>query len=64
MKHVYGRQFAYDISARSESGDTKVMLISYEALQFNWADEEKWASDRIGLEKTAKDAGEGSVLAV
>ncbi|RKJ43972.1 ABC transporter permease [bacterium 1XD8-76] len=64
VKRVYGRQFAYDITAHSESGDRKVMLISYEALQFNWADEEKWASDRIGLEKTAKDAGEGSVLAV
>ena len=64
VKRVYGRQFAYDITADSEAGSKKVMLISYEALQFNWADEENWASDRIGLEKTAKDAGEGSVLAV
>lgn len=64
VKRVYGRQFAYDIAADSEAGSKKVMLISYEALQFNWADEENWASDRIGLEKTAKDTGEGSVLAV
>ena len=64
VKRVYGRQFAYDIVAESASGSRNVMLISYEGLQFNWADEEKWASDRIGLEKVAKDTGEGSVLAV
>lgn len=63
VKRVYGRQFAYDIGAESVSGRKNVMLISYEALQFNWADEEKWASDKRGLEKVAKDAGEGLVLA-
>ena len=64
VKRVYGRQFAYDVAAESGAGVKKVMLISYEAMQFNWADEENWASDRIGLEKTAKDTGEGSVIAV
>ena len=63
VERVYGRRFAYDIMAQSTSGERKVMLISYEALQFNWADEENWASDRIGLEKVAKDKGEGLVLA-
>lgn len=63
VKRVYGRQFAYDIGAQSASGRKNVMLISYEALQFNWADEEDWASDKIGLEKAAKDTGEGLVLA-
>lgn len=63
VKRVYGRQFAYDIGAESAPGRKNVMLISYEALQFNWADEEKWASDKRGLEKVAKDAGEGLVLA-
>lgn len=63
VKRVYGRQFAYDIGAISDSGRENVMLISYEALQFNWADEEKWASDKIGLEKAAKDTEEGFVLA-
>ena len=63
VKRVYGRQFAYDIGAVSASGRRNVMLISYEALQFNWADEEKWASDKIGLEKVSKDADEGLVLA-
>lgn len=64
VKRVYGRQFAYDVTADSGTGSRNVMLISYEALQFNWADEEKWASDRIGLEKVAKDTEEGLVLAV
>ena len=63
VKRVFGRKFAYDIGAQSASGRKNVMLISYEALQFNWADEEKWASDKIGLEKTAKDTDEGLVLA-
>lgn len=63
VKRVYGRQFAYDIGAESVSGRKNVMLISYEALQFNWADEEKWASDKRGLEKVAKDTEEGMVLA-
>ncbi len=63
VKRVYGRQFAYHIKAESASGVKDVMLISYEALQFNWADEEKWASDKVGLEKVAKDKGEGMVLA-
>lgn len=63
VKRVFGRQFAYDIGARSASGRENVMLLSYEALQFNWADEEDWASDKIGLEKVAKDTGEGLVLA-
>lgn len=63
VKRVYGRQFAYNIGAISDSGRENVMLISYEALQFNWADEEKWASDKRGLEKAAKDAEEGLVLA-
>lgn len=63
VKRVYGRQFAYDVTAESGTGSRNVMLISYEALQFNWADEEKWASDRIGLEKVAKDTEEGLVLA-
>lgn len=63
IKRVYGRRFAYDIGAISDSGRENVMLISYEALQFNWADEEKWASDKIGLEKAAKDTEEGFVLA-
>ncbi len=63
VERVYGRRFAYDIMAQSTSGERKVILISYEALQFNWADEENWASDKIGLEKVAKDKGEGLVLA-
>ena len=63
IKRVYGRRFAYDIGAESNSGREKVMLISYEALQFNWADEERWASDKRGLEKVAKDTEEGLVLA-
>lgn len=63
VKRVYGRRFAYDIGAKSDSGRKNVMLISYEALQFNWADEERWASDKRGLEKAAKDTGEGLVLA-
>lgn len=63
VKRVYGRRFAYDIGAQSDSGRKNVMLISYEALQFNWADEEGWASDKIGLERTAKDTEEGLVLA-
>ena len=63
VKRVYGRQFAYDIGVVSNAGRKNVMLISYEALQFNWADEEKWVSDKRGLEKVAKDTGEGLVLA-
>lgn len=64
VKKVYGRQFAYDVEAESVEGVKNVMLISYEAFQFNWADEENWVSDRIGLEKVAKDKEEGLVLAV
>ncbi len=64
VRKVYGRQFAYNIEAESAQGAKNVMLISYEAFQFNWADEEKWVSDKIGLEKAAKDKEEGLVLAV
>lgn len=64
VKRVYGRRFAHDVEVNGVPGWKSVMLISYEALQFNWADEEKWASDRIGLEKVAKDKEEGLVLAV
>lgn len=64
VKRVYGRSFAYDIPAKIGGTDKKVTLISYESNQFNWIDENGWANDRIGLEKTAKDTGEGNVLMV
>ncbi len=64
VKRVYGRSFAYDIPAKIGGMDKKVTLISYENNQFNWIDENGWADNKIGLEKTAKDTGEGNVLMV
>ncbi len=64
VKRVYGRSFAYDIPAKIGGTDKKVTLISYESNQFNWIDENGWADDKIGLEKTARDKDEGYVLAV
>lgn len=37
VKRVYGRMFAYDISARVNGRDRKINLISYEDQQFAWA---------------------------
>lgn len=82
VKSVYGRKFAYDISAQvypaqissvrsstpgsASSGDSyqkNIMLLSYDAIQFNWVDEHRWASDQRALEQVAKDVQEGFVLA-
>ena len=62
IKRVFGRMFAYDIPAEINGVEKKVMLISYEAYQMNWVDEEHWASDRVGFEKVVKDTDEGYVL--
>lgn len=62
IKRVFGRMFAYDIPAQVNGEEKKVMLISYEAYQMNWVDEEKWASNRVGFEKAVKDTDEGYVL--
>lgn len=37
VKKVYGRSFAYEIAAKREGWEGKVMLISYEQHQFDWA---------------------------
>lgn len=37
IKKVYGRMFAYDIKVVTPYGNEKMMLISYEQNQFNWA---------------------------
>lgn len=39
IKRVYGRMFAYDIPAQTAKGEMTVNLISYEELQFGWAED-------------------------
>lgn len=39
VKRVYGRMFAYDIPAQTTKEQMTVNLISYEKLQFDWAEE-------------------------
>lgn len=62
IKRVFGRMFAYDIPAEVNGEAKNVMLISYEAYQMNWVDEEHWESDRVGFEKVVKDTDEGYVM--
>ncbi|MCH5187985.1 MAG: ABC transporter permease [Oscillospiraceae bacterium] len=62
IKRVYGRSFYFDIPAELPGEADKVTLVSYEANQFNWADEKHWVPDKRGLEKVVKE--DGYVLAV
>lgn len=39
VKRVYGRSFAYDLSARTKEGVRQAYLISYEDHQFGWAED-------------------------
>lgn len=40
VKRIFGRSFAYDLTARLQGEETKVNLISYEEYQFGWAMED------------------------
>lgn len=39
VKRVYGRSFGYEIPARIGGEETKILLISYEQYQLDWAEE-------------------------
>ncbi len=55
VKRVFGRSFKGNFAASSDKGVTAADLVSLDSLQFNWADEEKWTADKIGLERVYKD---------
>ncbi len=57
VKKVFGRAFSGDFPTQSDKGVTAVDLVSLDDLQFNWADEEKWTEDNIGLERAYKENG-------
>lgn len=57
IKRVFARSFAYDLTARMQGEDKTVMLISYEAYQFDWAKENLQQGD---MEKVRD--GEGVLL--
>lgn len=55
VKRVFGRAFSGDFPTETNKGVTAVDLVSLDAQQFNWADEEKWSADKIGLEHAYKE---------
>ncbi len=57
VKKVFGRAFSGDFLTEADKGVTAVDLVSLDDLQFNWADEEKWTEDNIGLERAHKENG-------
>lgn len=59
IKRIFGRSFSYDLTARIHGEDKTVMLISYEAYQFDWARDNLQQGD---MEKARN--GEGILLAV
>lgn len=57
VKSVFGRAFNGDFPTETDKGITAIDLVSFDAQQFNWADEEKWSADKIGLERSYKEDG-------
>ena len=57
VKRVFGRAFKGDFPTETDKGVTAIDLVSLDAQQFNWADEEKWSADKIGLERAYKEDG-------
>lgn len=55
VKRVVGRGFKGAFPTNSDKGVTAVDLASLDVQQFNWADEEKWSADKIGLERAYKE---------
>lgn len=59
IKRIFGRSFAYDLSAHMQGENKTVMLISYEDNQFGWAEDNLQRGDM----EDARD-GEGVLLVV
>ena len=57
VKRAFGRALAGDFPTETDRGITAVDLVSLDEQQFNWADEEKWSADKIGLERAYKEHG-------
>lgn len=57
VKRIFGRSFAYDLSARIQGEDKKVNLISYEKYQFGWAMDDLRAGSMEAVQ-----SGEGVLL--
>lgn len=57
VRRVFGRSFAYDLSASIQGQEKTVMLVSYEAYQFGWVAEDLYRGDL----ESARD-GEGVLL--
>lgn len=57
VKRVFGRAFSGDFPTETDKGIRAVDLVSLDELQFNWADEEKWTEDNIGLSRAHKEGG-------
>ena len=57
VKRVVGRAFSGDFPTETDKGVTAIDLVSLDAQQFSWADEEKWSADKIGLERAYKEDG-------
>ncbi len=55
IKKVFGRAFSGDLPTETNKGVTAIDLVSLDDMQFNWADEENWTEDNIGLERGYKE---------
>lgn len=55
VKNIVGRGFRGDYPTNSDKGVSAVDIVSIDKQQFNWADEEKWSEDNIGLERAYKE---------
>lgn len=56
VKNVAGRGFCGGFRTNSDKGVSAVDLVSIDEQQFNWADEEKWSEDNVGLERAYKES--------
>lgn len=59
VKRVYGRSFAYDVPLRTQTGEKKACLISYDACQFTWAGKSLLAKDGADKQAALLDVMEG-----
>ncbi len=55
VKRAFGRGFKGDLAIDDYKGINKVDLVSLDDIQFEWADEEKWTKDSVGLERAYKE---------
>lgn len=57
VKRVVERAFSGNFPAETDKDVTAIDLVSLDAQQFSWAEEEKWSEDKTGLERAYKEDG-------